>query len=56
MGRKSIQSDYERVAEWMRTGTIKVVIEHVYEMKDVKATFARLKSGRVRGKLVLKVS
>lgn len=55
VGRTSSQADYDRIAEWIKTGTIKIVIEDVYEMKDVKAAFARLKSGRVRGKLVVKI-
>lgn len=55
IGRKSNINDYEMVAEWIRTGAIKVVIEKVYQLKDIKEAFARLRSGRVRGKIVVKV-
>lgn len=56
VGRKSNIEDYERIAEWIRTGEIRVVIEKVYRMEDIKEAFARLKSGRVRGKLVVKIA
>lgn len=53
--RKSSISDYERIAAWVQDGTVKPVIERIYAMDDVGEAFQRLRSGRTRGKLVVKI-
>lgn len=48
--------DYNRVAQWMSEGKIKAVIEEEFSLEDAGKAFARLKTGRTRGKLVVKVA
>lgn len=40
----------------MEQGKVKAVIEEEYSLEDAGKAFARLKSGRVRGKLVVNVA
>lgn len=47
---------YAQIAEWMQKGLLKTVIEQEYGLEEVGEAFARLKSGHVRGKLVIKVA
>lgn len=54
--RKSSTADYEQIAAWIQDGTVKPAIEHVYAIEDVAEAFERLRSGRVRGKLVVKLT
>ena len=44
------------VADLMKEGKVKSVIEKVYELKDAGDPFGRLRSGRTRGKLVIRVA
>ena len=46
---------YEQIAKWMKEGKVKPVIEQVFGMEDVGKAYERLKTGRTRGKLVIKV-
>jgi NADPH:quinone reductase-like Zn-dependent oxidoreductase len=55
LGRKSNVEDYKQVAAWMSEGKVKAVVEKEFALEDSAAAFERLKSGRVRGKLVIKV-
>ncbi|ETN36316.1 uncharacterized protein HMPREF1541_08593 [Cyphellophora europaea CBS 101466] len=48
--------DYEQLANWVADGVLKPVIEQVYAIEDVREAFKRLGTGRVRGKLVIKIS
>ncbi|KAF7194612.1 Zinc-type alcohol dehydrogenase-like protein C16A3.02c [Pseudocercospora fuligena] len=43
------------IDKWMAEGKVKAIIEQEYEMQDAGKAYERLKSGRVRGKLVVKV-
>jgi NADPH:quinone reductase-like Zn-dependent oxidoreductase len=54
--RKSNTSDYEQIATWVQNGTITPIIERVYDLEDIAEAFKRLRSGRTRGKLVVKIS
>lgn len=47
---------YVQIAKWMEEGKVKVEIEKMYELEDAGKGYKRLKSGRVRGKLVVKVA
>ena len=46
--------DMEQMGRWMSEGKIKAVIDSVYEVKDIRKAFERLKSGRVVGKVVVR--
>ena len=49
---------FREIAEWMAQGKVKAVVDGVYGMEDkgpVKA-FERLKTGRAKGKIVIKVT
>ena len=47
---------YTRIAGMMRDGKVKTEIEEVLKMEDVPRGYERLKTGRVKGKLVVKVA
>jgi NADPH:quinone reductase-like Zn-dependent oxidoreductase len=47
---------YETVAQWMAEGKMKAVIEEEFSLEDAGEAFARLKTGRTRGKLVVRVA
>ncbi|MCJ1281491.1 hypothetical protein MMC26_000811 [Xylographa opegraphella] len=47
---------YRVVAEMLAEGKVRVVIEEIYGLEDLGRAFERLKTGRVRGKLVIKVT
>lgn len=56
VGRATNAQHYEQIAQWISGGIVKPVIEQTYDLEDIRQAFARLKSGRVRGKLVIKIS
>ncbi|KAF2716519.1 NAD(P)-binding protein [Polychaeton citri CBS 116435] len=47
---------YNQIAKWMGEGKVKVVIEQELDLSEVGKGYERLKSGRTRGKVVIKVS
>lgn len=49
-------AQYAELAKWLAEGKLKTVIEKEYELEQAGEAFERLKSGRVRGKLVVKVA
>jgi len=53
---KTNAEDYAQLAKWMGEGKLKSEIEKVYRWEDVPDAFVRCKSGRVKGKLVVKVN
>lgn len=55
---ESEQEGLKRLAEWVGQGELKIVIDEVFEMEDkgpVKA-FEKLKTGRAKGKIVVRVA
>jgi NADPH:quinone reductase-like Zn-dependent oxidoreductase len=48
--------DYKQLVQWMVEGKLKSEIEKIYRWEEVPDAFVRCKSGRVRGKLVIKVN
>ena len=56
VGRSSNAQHYEQIAAWINDGLIKPVIEKTYGIEDVSKAFERLKSGRTRGKLVVRIT
>ncbi|PIA94406.1 Zinc-type alcohol dehydrogenase-like protein [Cercospora beticola] len=47
--------DYAKLAQWIAEGKLKPVISKTYDLEDAKAAFVELKSGRTRGKIVVKI-
>lgn len=54
--RKSDAKDFVRITQWIAEGKLKPAIEKVYDLGGSAEAFARLKTGRSRGKLVIKVA
>lgn len=52
---KSNAEQYAHLAQMMKDGKLKAVIEREYGLEEVGEAFSRLKSGRTRGKLIVKV-
>lgn len=53
---KNRYDDLQQVAEMIREGKVKPVIDSVYEFDDAVKAFERLRSHRARGKIVVKVA
>ncbi|MCJ1314593.1 hypothetical protein MMC25_008275 [Agyrium rufum] len=56
IGRKPDDKELVKLASWVGDGKLKPFIEKVYNLDEAADAFKRLKSGRTRGKLVVKVS
>lgn len=54
--RVSNAEGFATIARWIAEGKLKPVIEKVYELEEAAEAFARLKTGRSRGKLVIQVA
>jgi NADPH:quinone reductase-like Zn-dependent oxidoreductase len=54
--RESNADDFAKVAQWIAEGKLRPVVEKVYGFDESAEAFARLKTGRSRGKLVVKVA
>lgn len=46
----------QRIADWMSDGTVRTVTDQIFPMKDAVEAFKRVKSGRVKGKVVVDVA
>lgn len=44
-----------RIGEWMRTGDVKAVIDEVFAFEDAATAYEKLKTGRAKGKIVVKM-
>ena len=53
---KSGVDDYEPVVAMARDGKLRVVVDTVFQFKDVPKAFEKLKSGRTKGKIIVSVS
>lgn len=51
----SSAEQYAQLAQWMQEGKLKTVVEETYDMERAGEAFARSKSGRARGKVIVKV-
>ncbi|CVL04910.1 related to zinc alcohol dehydrogenase [Fusarium mangiferae] len=47
--------DFGQFADWMREGKVRAVIEEEFGLEDAGRAYARLKEGRTKGKLVVRV-
>lgn len=50
------KQDFEVIGKWMQEGKVKAVIEEEFSLEETGKAFARLKTGRVRGKIVVRVA
>jgi len=48
--------EYAQVAKWMEEGKVKAVIESIMPLEETAQAYAMLKSGRTRGKIVIRVA
>lgn len=53
---KVLKSDFEQLGLWMAEGKVKGVVDSLWEWEDAPKAFEKLKSGRARGKVVIRVS
>lgn len=53
--RRSDAEGFATIAQWIAEGRLRPVIEKVYDLDEAAEAFARLKTGRSRGKLVIRV-
>lgn len=53
---KQSVADLEKLAGWVVEGKMRSVVEEVFEMERAKDAFVRLKTGRVAGKLVVRIA
>ncbi|CAG8955353.1 hypothetical protein HYFRA_00011337 [Hymenoscyphus fraxineus] len=56
IARKPGNEEFVRMATWIKDGKLKPHIEKVYALEEAGDAFKALKSGRTRGKLVIRVS
>lgn len=52
---KPNSADFSQLASWLEKGTVRAVIDSVYEFKHAPEAFARSKTGRARGKVVVSI-
>ena len=45
-----------QVAQWIAEGKIKVIVDHKYSFEEVPEAFARLKTSRAKGKILIDVA
>jgi NADPH:quinone reductase-like Zn-dependent oxidoreductase len=53
---KPLHDDLVQMGRWMQEGKVKAVIEETFEFEDAPKAIAKLKLGRTRGNLVVRVS
>jgi alkaline phosphatase D len=44
-----------QIGEWMKKGKVRGVVDSVFEWEDASQAFEKLKTGRARGKVVVRV-
>ena len=56
LGVKNKYEDFEQIAQWMKEGKVKAVLDSTFELKDAAKAYEKLKSERARGKIVVHVT
>jgi NADPH:quinone reductase-like Zn-dependent oxidoreductase len=51
-----VKQDYKQIGQWMKEGKVKPVVAERYTLEELPKAFEQLKTGRVRGKLVVQIS
>jgi NADPH:quinone reductase-like Zn-dependent oxidoreductase len=49
------KQDFETVATWMKEGKVKASIEEVVPLEQLGDAYAKLKTGRTRGKIIIRI-
>ncbi|CAO2647597.1 Nn.00g085190.m01.CDS01 [Neocucurbitaria sp. VM-36] len=52
---KPAVNDMEQLRDWLKEGKVKGVVDSVWEWEDAPRAFEKLKTGRARGKIIIKV-
>lgn len=52
---KPSKKDLERIAGWIEEGKVRTVVDSVFGFEDVPEAFKKLKTGRAKGKVVVRV-
>lgn len=55
MGMKTSRGDSEKILAWMAEGKIVVPIDQTFQFEDVPEAYRKLKTGRTKGKIVVRV-
>lgn len=53
---KQSSADLAQLGGWMEEGKVKAVIDEVFPFEDAPGAYAKLKTGRAKGKILVKVS
>jgi NADPH:quinone reductase-like Zn-dependent oxidoreductase len=53
---KTVKEHLEEIAGWMKEGKLKMVIDEVFGFEEVDKAFAKLKTDKCRGKVIVRVS
>ena len=56
IGASANLDDYARLAQWLKEGKIKTLVDQEFELDQAGEAFAKLKTGRTRGKIIVKVA
>lgn len=51
---KNKHEDLARLGEWVAAGKIRVVVDEVFEFEDAPKAYEKLRTGRARGKIIVK--
>ena len=46
---------FEQIGKWMTEGKLRAVVDEKFEWKDVPAALAKLREGRAKGKILIRV-
>lgn len=52
---QAAKSDLQMLSEWIKEGKVKGVLDSVFEWEDAAEAYEKLKNGRTKGKIVVKV-
>ncbi|VUC34638.1 unnamed protein product [Clonostachys rosea] len=52
---KNRREDYERIGQWIVEGKVKPVIDDRFDFRDVPKAYEKLRLGRARGKIVVRI-
>ncbi|RGP79923.1 zinc-binding dehydrogenase [Fusarium longipes] len=53
---KTVDEDLKQIAAWMADGKLKTVLDSTFEFEKVQEAFDRMKTGKARGKVIVRVA